>query len=421
MRGFLRSRRAIGVFIAVIAIHVLLGIATFGPSTSMDLTDVPVAVLDADGGQLGAELTGAEVEQIEWQTVGSRQALDEALDDKEVAAGLIIPEGATEALGDLAGEQPEPVVLELLSNRGRNPEAAQAVEQIIDGIAAGAAAEVSSETLAGVAEAGIDITPEAVHVLAEPIRVDIVAVNAPADAGDAQTPLVLVAMLWIGSLIATLVSWLSLHRKDITPTGFLGGQLVIVAVLSIVQPLSIVAVGNWLLGLDISLSWALFGALALTTALFFLLQSAVLNWLGFGGWPILVLLWLFSFTLLAVPVEALATGYRVLVHSWLPSRFPYEGIQGIVHFDGAGQAGLMMAISGAIAIGALLVLLASYVRLKDRDLGINPLQERIANAGNPDDADTDDTETDDSDASPGPQQPDPGAGRGRDSAPAGTF
>jgi hypothetical protein len=81
--------------------------------------------------------------------------------------------------------------------------------------------------------------------------------------------------------------------------------LAMLAMLAIVQPLPIVAVGNWL---------------------------------GFGGWPILVLLWLFSFTLLSVPTEALATGYRVLMHSWLPSRFPYEAIQGIVHFGGAGQA-----------------------------------------------------------------------------------
>ncbi len=386
MRGFLRSRKAIGVFIAVIAVHILLGVATFGPSTSADLSEVPVAVLDDDGGALAGELTGADLDVVDWETVATHDAMIEALDDKEIAAGLVIPAGTSDTLAALGPEATEPVVLELYVNHGRNPEAAQTIEATITGLTEGAAAELSGQTLAALGETDAAVTPGSVPVLADPIRVEAISVNAPADAADAQTPLVLVAMLWIGSLIATLVSWLGLHRKDATPMGFLGAQLIVVAALAVVQPLSIVAVGNWLLGMDITLTGTLFGALALTTALFFLIQSAVLNWLGFGGWPILVLLWLFSFTLLSVPAEALATGYRVLIHSWLPSRFPYEAIQGIVHFDGAGQAGLMLAISAAIAIGALALLLASYYRLRNRDLSVNPIAERVAKAGNDDDA-----------------------------------
>ncbi len=412
MSGFLRSRRVVGVFVAVVAIHVILGVATFGPGTSMDLSDVPVAVVDADGGELGGQLTGADIDLVEWETVGSREAMFDGFDDKTYAAGVVIPAGASEALAGLAGDAPEPVTLELIVNAGRNAEAAGAVEQAIVGLAEGAAAEVSAEALSGVAAADVSVAPEAVPALAQPITVDVAQVNAPGDAADAQTPLVLVAMLWIGSLIAMLVTFLSLHRKDITPAGFLTAQLIVMAVLAVVQPLSIVAVGNWLLGLDISLSWALFGALALTTAMFFLIQSAVLNWLGFGGWPILVLLWLFSFTLLAVPVEGLATGYRILVHSWLPARFPYEALQGLVFFDGAGQAGLMLTITGAITAGALAVLAASYYRLVRADLSVNPLVKRIAATAN----DTTTTGGDgDGDAGPGGvADPRPATDDGRD-------
>ena len=386
---FLRSRKVIGVFIAVIAVHILLGAATFGPSTSADLSDVPVAILDLDRAGLADQLTATDVHVIEWLSVASDSALREALDDKEVAAGLVIPAGATDQLGALGSEQPEPVVLDLYVNHGRNPQAAQTVQATILALAEGAAAELSAQTLTALGEAGAAVAPEAVTTLAQPIQVEAIPVNAPASAADAQTPLVLVAMLWIGSLIATLVSWLGLHRKDTTPVGFLGAQLIVVAVLAVLQPLSIVAVGNWLLGMDITLTASLFGALALTTALFFLLQSAVLNWLGFGGWPILVLLWLFSFTLLSVPAEALASGYRVLIHSWLPSRFPYEALQGIVHFDGAGQTGTMLAISAAIALGALALLLASYHRLRGRDLSVNPIAARVAKAGGTEHAEQD--------------------------------
>ena len=384
MQGFLRSRKVIGVFIAVIAVHILLGVATFGPSTSADLSDVPVAILDLDDGGLADELTGADIPVIDWTQSTSHDAMQQQLEDKDVAAALVIPAGASDTLAALTGDDAEAVVLDLYVNHGRNPQAAQTIQATIEGLAEGAAAELSSGTLDALGEAGATVAPDAVRTLAQPVQVAAIPVNAPSSAADAQAPLVLVAMLWIGSLIATLVSWLGLHRKDTTPAGFLGAQLVVVVALAIVQPLSIVAVGNWLLGMDITLTASLFGGLALTTALFFLLQSAVLNWLGFGGWPILVLLWLFSFTLLSVPAEALATGYRVLIHSWLPSRFPYEAIQGIVHFDGAGRTGIMLAISAGIALGALILLLASYHRLRGRDLSVNPIAERVAGAGGSD-------------------------------------
>lgn len=378
MKSFFRSRPAVVVFAVVIVTHVVLGIAMFGPSTSANLSDLPAAMLDADEGELGTQLRAADIELIEWQSIDSEKELSELLEDKSVAAGLVIPEGASEALPALAGEQPEPVTLELIVNVGRHAQAAQAAETALRALVDGVAAQISTQTLAGLTEAGVAVDTEAVPVLAGPVQLDVTYVNAPASPTAAQTPLVLVAMLWIGSLLAVLISYLSLHRRDITPTGFIGAQLIVAAGLAILQPLSILAVGTWILGLDITLTWTMFGVLALTTVMFFLIQSSILNLRGFAGWPILLLLWLFTFTLLPVSVEALATGYRVFIHSWLPTRFPHEALQGILFFDGAGRASQMIWISAAIAVGALILLLVSYARLSRIDLTVNPLAKRLA-------------------------------------------
>lgn len=378
MKSFFRSRPAVVVFAVVIVTHVVLGIAMFGPSTSANLSDLPAAMLDADEGELGTQLRAADIELIEWQSIDSEQELSELLEDKSVAAGLVIPEGASEALRALAGEQPEPVTLELIVNVGRHAQAAQAAETALRALVDGVAAQISTQTLAGLTEAGVAVDTEAVPVLAGPVQLDVTYVNAPASPTAAQTPLVLVAMLWIGSLLAVLISYLGLHRRDITPTGFIGAQLTVAAGLAILQPLSILAVGTWILGLDITLTWTMFGVLALTTVMFFLIQSSILNLRGFAGWPILLLLWLFTFTLLPVSVEALATGYRVFIHSWLPTRFPHEALQGILFFDGAGRASQMIWISAAIAVGALILLLVSYARLSRIDLTVNPLAKRLA-------------------------------------------
>lgn len=384
MSGFLRSRRAVGVLLAVLVVHIVLGVATFGPSTSLSLTDVPVGLVDEDGGELGSVFVAAELEVLAWQEVESRTALHEGLDDRAFAAGLIIPAGAGDTLAALAAGGTEPVTLELRTNPGRNAESAQAAAQAITGLVAAAADEQRSALLEAASAADTDVAPAAVAALAAPLTLETTAVHAPAGPAQAATPLVLVAMLWIGSLVAMLITFLSLHRDDSTPGRFLSAQLLIMAALAVLQPLSIIAVGNLLLGLDLALTWPLWATLALTTAMFFLLQSAVLNWFGFGGWPILVLLWLFSFTLLAVPIEGLAAGYRILVASWLPARFPYEALQGLLFFDGAGHTARALAITAGLTVGGLTALLASWLRLARSDLRVHPLARRLARTADTD-------------------------------------
>ena len=388
MSTFLRSRAFVGTFVAVVVVHVLLGTVTFGPATSATLTGVPVAVVDLDGSAAPvpgpdpfAGLTGADGGLLAWSTLPDRVALDEALTAGTFAAGVVVPSGARDGLARIVeGSAPDavdPIRIELHVNVGRDPQASGAVADTLAGLVAAVSDAASVDAIARLASEGRDVAPARVALLARPVVATTVPVNAPASAAAAQAPLVLVALLWIGALIATLVSWLSLHRDTMVPRTFVAAQLAVLAVLVAVQPVSILVVGRAILGLDVTVSVALVGALALTTALFFLLQSAVLNWLGFGGWPILVLLWLFSFTLLSVPTEALATGYRVLVHSWLPSRFPHDALRGILHFDGAGGATAALWTSAGITAVALVLLLASVTRLRGRDLARNPIAARL--------------------------------------------
>lgn len=380
MSGFLRSRRAVGVLVGVVVIHILLAFASFGATTRADLTDLPVGVHNADGGELGDELLAADVDVLDLQAVDSRAALNDGFDDNELYGALVVPEGTTEALGALA-EGGAPAEVEVIVNEGANAQAAQAAEGALTAMVDGVGAEVRAETLEAAGAAGAELPPELAGALAAPITIATTTVNETGDAAQAQAPMILTVLLWIGALIATLVSWLALHRAGQTPLGFVGAQAVVAAALAVVQPLSAVATANWVAGLDISLSWELFGVLALGSAAFYLLQSAVLNWIGFGGWPLLVLIWLFSPAVLNLAPEALPRFYEVGIHSWLPVRFPHEAITGVLFFDGAGGAATATAITAAIAIGAAGLVAASTVRLARTDLAANPLARRIEQIG----------------------------------------
>ena len=126
---------------------------------------------------------------------------------------------------------------------------------------------------------------------------------------------------------------------------------------------------------------ALYALLALTALTFVLLQSAVLNWLGFAGWPLLVILWLFGPSVLAVPPEFLATGYRTWIYSWIPFRYTFEALQGLLFFDaGAGETARNVWIVGLYGLIALAAVLGSTRRLHARDLTVHPLARRFRGA-----------------------------------------
>ena len=77
-------------------------------------------------------------------------------------------------------------------------------------------------------------------------------------------------------------------------------------------------------------------------------------------------------------------------------------------FDGAGRAGLMLAVTAAITAGALAVLVASYYRLVRTDLSVNPLVKRIAATAN------DTTVGDADEPGGGISEPTPASDDGRD-------
>ncbi|MGG1314381.1 hypothetical protein [Cohnella laeviribosi] len=140
--------------------------------------------------------------------------------------------------------------------------------------------------------------------------------------GQAITGLVLSAGA-SGFLVWMAVSWYGMEMKDVT--------------------------GVWLF-------------LWLTASAFFLMQSALFNWLGIPAVAILVLLLFFSLPILNLAPEFMPQATQEWLYSWTPFRYVASGLRNLMYFGGEHGMGLPYTVLWSIAGVSLAVVLASGLR-----------------------------------------------------------
>ncbi len=379
------KKKAFGVMLIVIVIHLLLAYGSFGPSATSELKEIPIGFLNADEGVAGENLglmfekaiIGQDNESIKWVHFGSIVEMNEALENKEIYGGLVLPADLTESVFSLNGEEPRQAVVRVVLNEGMNEIGANTVQGITAGIIGHMNMQVRSDTLGNMQEMGLQLQPGQFMVLSEPLVQQIEKYSPVGEQGRGQLPLMFTVLLWLGSLIGSLMIWLLLHNKNQIPTRFVRTQLLSGALLAIIQSFSTLVVLGGLMGMELGNYGYLIMFLIITSYVFFLIQSSVLNWLGFKGWPILILIWLFGLPVVSLPPEFLSSFYRVGIYTWIPFRFSVEGLNSILFFDAGGNLTNMLGVLGIIGAVFMVVILASQVKLKGKDLSVNPMAKRF--------------------------------------------
>ncbi len=379
------KKKAFGVMLIVIVIHLLLAYGSFGPSATSELKEIPIGFLNADEGVAGENLglmfekaiIGQDNESIKWVHFGSIVEMNEALENKEIYGGLVLPADLTESVFSLNGEEPRQAVVRVVLNEGMNEIGANTVQGITAGIIGHMNMQVRSDTLGNMQEMDLQLQPGQFMVLSEPLVQQIEKYSPVGEQGRGQLPLMFTVLLWLGSLIGSLMIWLLLHNKNQIPTRFVRTQLLSGALLAIIQSFSTLVVLGGLMGMELGNYGYLIMFLIITSYVFFLIQSSVLNWLGFKGWPILILIWLFGLPVVSLPPEFLSSFYRVGIYTWIPFRFSVEGLNSILFFDAGGNLTNMLGVLGIIGAVFMVVILASQVKLKGKDLSVNPMAKRF--------------------------------------------
>ena len=385
MKNFFFNRKALGVVLMVLVIHLLLAYASFGPTATSELKEMPIGFLNSDEGMAGENLglvfekavTGADSEMIKWINYDSLSAMHEAFENKELYGGLVLPPNLTESIFSMQGEAPQQAMVKVILNEGMNVTGANTVQTIIAGTLNEMNQEIRNDMLGNMQNMGLLLQPEQVSVLAEPLVQQVEKVNPVGGQARGQLPLIFTVLLWLGSLIGSLLIWLMLHSKDQLAARFVGTQLLSGVFLAVIQAFSTMAVVGWLMGMELVNYGYLIMFLMITAFVFFLIQSSVLNWLGFKGWPLLILIWLFGLPVVSLPPEFLSNFYKSAIYSWIPFRFSVEGLSSTLFFDAGGNLSSMLAVLAVIGAVFLLLILASYYRLKNQDLSVNPMARRF--------------------------------------------
>lgn len=306
---------------AVVAI--VLGLATFGVQATAAPHEFPLAVSVPPGSELepiAERIAGQGGEAVSWHVTTHHAR--EMLDDKDVY-------GILQLTPTRDGTQISAVVSGAIT-----PAATQAAQQILVSAGTAVSAQLPPQGLA-------PVPVETVH---------------PTSKAGAVFPLAASALLWIATLVTSLLFGLLASRNGRTPTA--RARLAAVAAIAVLASAAVIGFA-WLWDHNLTLPWQAVGFLVLVATAFAAVQGGVLRLLGLPGAPLLAVLYLTVPAVAALPPELLHPVYRIALWSWTPFRFSTETLRSLLFLDGSTPGvGTGVLVFAALAVVGLQLLLS---------------------------------------------------------------
>lgn len=299
------------------------------------------------------------VSPLKWTTLASEQEAIDAMNREQAYAAIIIPADFSHKLASLLSPGPQASSLTVYVNQGMNNTAATMANGVLGQILNGINGQVREQLLAQVSQKGGTLTVDQTKAFASPIVVTSKNVNAVGtNSANGNAPVVLTQLAWFGAMVTTLLLFMAagkatqtgsrLHRFGIRVSQLLSGVVITAAAAASI----LLVAGKWL-GLSIPSYWEIGLFLTLVGFAFFLLQTAVVSWLGLKGVPLFVLVFFFGAPVLSLPPELLPSFSHDWLYSWLPLRFSAEGLRDLFYFRqnlNLSSPAWTLGVIGAVAI-----------------------------------------------------------------------
>ncbi|OXM13404.1 YhgE/Pip domain-containing protein [Paenibacillus herberti] len=371
--GLFKQKMTFVSVLLVLAVLVVFGAAMMGSVVSIKPKDVPVALVMLDQGadmpggarleagkQLQEQLTGNAKLPFKWTIVKSEQEARAGIDDRTYYGALVLPADLSAGAASLAGPSPKPATVRILTSEGANSQAAAAVKQGLNGAMALASQGMAQSMLQQLSAKSEQLPIGTAKALLAPIVVQEETLHAVGvnNAGG-NAPGLLVQIMWMGSLVTAALLFTAGTAAMKSGTGRLSavlGQPVIGAVIVGIAAAFLVWMASAWYGMELYDAAGAWLFLWLAGMMFYLIQSALLNWLGMAAMPILVLVMFFSMPVLNMAPEFLTEASRDWIYSWTPLRFAAVGLREEMYFGGLDAATANIAVIGSVG-GAFLVLL----------------------------------------------------------------
>lgn len=336
-----------------------------------NLTDFPLIIVNEDkdfseqidGKQIFATLPKSQDgHSMKWMSETSEEKARQAIKENKANGALIIPANYSSQINKihdalLSGKKtPNPVKIKILLNEGGGQLSSSIAPSILKSMAASASANISGELKQELMKANKQVSPQAVHLLDQPITtISSNVLGLPKDLNKGMTPFVLVLIASITGFMGTQMingyitkisekmreKGLSLSHATVQLTEYLLGAVLMVVTST---ALMIVVFGFFNSSHSTSI-WPIWLFTILGTLTMYFMYKMFSHF--FGTWGILVM---FPLNILgifgsggAVPLTGLPNFHR-FVSTILPTRYIEDGMKALIYYNGNMEAGLGTAL-----------------------------------------------------------------------------
>ncbi len=368
----------IGVVVAFLVLAIF-GVAMMGSVLGAKPKDLPVALVVEDqavslpdgstlnvGAMVKEKLLSIKELPVAWQEVGTEAEAREGLDQQDYYGAFVLPADLSVGLASLSTAEPKPATVKIIANEGMSVQAVTAVKQVLGQISRMVSAELSQQLIGQMSQQSETIPVSAAKALLTPFAVQEETVH-PIGANNANgnAPGMLAQISWIGSLVVSIFLFLSSQKAEsaggrgwvLSMSQAIAGIVLVVAVSGFLVWMA----SSWY-GMDLADASGTWLVLVLAGLAFFMLQSALLNWIGLPAMPILILLMFFSMPVVNMAQEFLPQATQDWLYAWTPFKFVAGGLRNSMYYADVSAESSNIAVLWWIVGVGLVLLLASGLR-----------------------------------------------------------
>ncbi|PWW00767.1 YhgE/Pip-like protein [Paenibacillus cellulosilyticus] len=371
----------IGIVIIVIVLMVF-GLAMMGSVIGAKPQNLPVALVVQDqavnlpngtelnvGQMVKEKLTANEALPIVWTVVGSEAEARKGLDQQDYYGALVLPSELSAGIASISTAEPKPAVVKILANEGMNTQASSAVKQILGQAARTISSELSNQLLTQISTQSEVVPVGTAKALLTPFTIQEETVHAiGANNASGSAPGMLTQIMWIGSLATSLILFFSSQKAAAGGARRMSSAIVqaIIGIvfITVVSGYLVWMATSWY-GMELADVTGTWWMLLVAGVAFFMLQSALVNWLGVPAMPILILLMFFSLPVVNMAPEFLPQTTHDWLYSWTPFRFAASGLRNSMYFNDIDSASTNLTVMWSIAaVGLVLVVASGFKKSK---------------------------------------------------------
>ncbi|PEB39418.1 YhgE/Pip domain-containing protein [Bacillus pseudomycoides] len=384
VKQFFKQKMILGGVLGIMAAVIIASFAFMGSTVNPIPKDLPIAMVIQDTGvnlpEQGSVNLGDKIKEqilqnkqspVKWTFLQTQEDVLQGMKDKKYYAAIVFPAEISQQLVSLTTPKGQQAEVQVLVNQGMNYNAAMVSSQMIDKFIGGINENIRNTLLDQLSQRNMTLTTEQAKLLANPFIAKTELIHpVQARTGNGNIPIMLTQILWITTLISSLVLFIAVQKFT---NGRVTGKSVLSQILAGSVFVTVIAsltlfIAHTILDVNIPKQGEIFLLLLFFGFMFFLLQSAVLNWIGRVGVPILMVVFFSSMPVLSLAHEFLPDVTKHWLYSWTPFKYSVEAFRSSFFFGGYG-IGSYVQTMGFLGLVSLIIMVLVVFKGKEKQKG----------------------------------------------------